>query len=280
MASESLPFEIVATPTETWLRRELARCRNKFLAASPYVGRHFLQITGMLPPSVEKTLVTSTNLRDFAMGASDIDALCELASGGTRVLSLNRLHAKTYVIDDCAALVTSANATFGGMQRNIECGIAVNASSAVVDLGRRLLAGFGAAEPPSRMLAEELIMIRSSVTAVRPLLPRVPDVQKLLAQQAPAKTLAVTNPQTFVESFQGWTRLTLLGIIQQAEDDFSLDDLYGVCQAAAASQYPENKHVRAKLRQQLQQIRDLGMIEFLGKGMYRKTFVLEKEPAS
>jgi chromosome condensin MukBEF MukE localization factor len=35
--------------------------------------------------------------------------------------------------------------------------------------------------------------------------------------------------------------------------------------------YPNNRFPRQKLRQQLQRLRDLGMIEFLGEGRYRRT---------
>ena len=35
--------------------------------------------------------------------------------------------------------------------------------------------------------------------------------------------------------------------------------------------HPQNHHVRPKIRQQLQLLRDKGFIDFLGHGMYRKT---------
>ncbi len=34
--------------------------------------------------------------------------------------------------------------------------------------------------------------------------------------------------------------------------------------------YPANKHITDKVRQQLQYLRDLGLIEFLGNGKYKK----------
>jgi type II restriction enzyme len=34
--------------------------------------------------------------------------------------------------------------------------------------------------------------------------------------------------------------------------------------------YPQNKHISDKIRQQLQYLRDLGLIEFLGSGNYKK----------
>jgi len=33
--------------------------------------------------------------------------------------------------------------------------------------------------------------------------------------------------------------------------------------------HPENRHVRDKIRQQLQVLRDKGLVEFLGRGEYR-----------
>ena len=33
--------------------------------------------------------------------------------------------------------------------------------------------------------------------------------------------------------------------------------------------HPMNKHIRPKIRQQLQVLRDHGIVEFLGKGLYR-----------
>ncbi len=33
--------------------------------------------------------------------------------------------------------------------------------------------------------------------------------------------------------------------------------------------HPDNRHVRDKIRQQLQVLRDLGFVEFLGRGCYR-----------
>jgi type II restriction enzyme len=49
---------------------------------------------------------------------------------------------------------------------------------------------------------------------------------------------------------------------------FELADVYDF-EGRLAEMYPENRHVRAKIRQQLQVLRDEGLIEFLGDGEYR-----------
>jgi type II restriction enzyme len=48
---------------------------------------------------------------------------------------------------------------------------------------------------------------------------------------------------------------------------FELEDLYARKNIFAEA-YPENKHVKAKIRQQLQVLRDLGVIRFEGTGHY------------
>jgi type II restriction enzyme len=49
---------------------------------------------------------------------------------------------------------------------------------------------------------------------------------------------------------------------------FTLNDVYAF-EEELSLKHPDNKHVRDKIRQQLQILRDRGMIEFLGSGNYR-----------
>lgn len=55
-------------------------------------------------------------------------------------------------------------------------------------------------------------------------------------------------------------------------DTFELAEVYGF-EDQLAKQYPENQHIRAKIRQQLQILRDEDLIEFLGDGEYRLRWV-------
>jgi 2-iminoacetate synthase ThiH len=50
--------------------------------------------------------------------------------------------------------------------------------------------------------------------------------------------------------------------------EFTLADVY-VHAASLAKLHPANCHVQPKIRQQLQMLRDLGLLEFLGGGAYR-----------
>lgn len=67
---------------------------------------------------------------------------------------------------------------------------------------------------------------------------------------------------------RGWT-LDVLQVVQSLrKTEFSLQDVYAHAEALAKL-HPANRHVRPKIRQQLQILRDLGFVQFLGGGYYR-----------
>jgi type II restriction enzyme len=68
-------------------------------------------------------------------------------------------------------------------------------------------------------------------------------------------------------SARGWTTLTLHVIRSLHVHEFTLDVLYAI-EASFKAAYPENNNVRAKIRQQLQILRDLGFLQFVGRGKY------------
>jgi type II restriction enzyme len=67
---------------------------------------------------------------------------------------------------------------------------------------------------------------------------------------------------------RGW----LLNVLKSVEDvgksEFDLSEVYAF-ESRLSGLYPMNRHVRQKIRQQLQVLRDRGYLEFLGRGRYR-----------
>jgi type II restriction enzyme len=67
---------------------------------------------------------------------------------------------------------------------------------------------------------------------------------------------------------RGWT-LDVLNVVRSLKKpEFDLADVYKA-DAKLAKLHPANRHVRDKIRQQLQVLRDLGILTFLGGGEYR-----------
>jgi hypothetical protein len=82
-------------------------------------------------------------------------------------------------------------------------------------------------------------------------------------------TLAFLGPLRKLKiDARGWT-LDVLNVVRALnKNEFTLEDVYSFA-GHLAKLHPANRHVRDKIRQQLQVLRDLGWVEFLGGGRYR-----------
>ncbi|MBE7536419.1 MAG: restriction endonuclease [Anaerolineales bacterium] len=68
---------------------------------------------------------------------------------------------------------------------------------------------------------------------------------------------------------KGWLLDVLLCVERIKQDEFSLEDVYAF-EGHLQAKHPSNNNVRAKIRQQLQFLRDKNVIQFLGRGRYRR----------
>lgn len=66
---------------------------------------------------------------------------------------------------------------------------------------------------------------------------------------------------------RGWLAVTLSLVERLNKTTFTLNDVYGH-EATLSRVFPGNRNIRAKLRQQLQVLRDMGFLRFLGNGKY------------
>jgi hypothetical protein len=261
---------IVVSPTDRWLKSSLENCSSSLAVSSPYVGKYLQDAVSQLGPNVAVTLLTRTLLGDFASNASDLDALHALAERVGGILSLSSLHAKVYVVDKKCALITSANATFSGMYRNRECGVEIKNRRAINTLRDFIESGFGSSPRPQLWTADDLNELRKPVETLRAALSRVTTLREAAIEAPPRVRLQRRQLGRLIESFSGWLQLTMEGISQIPSDNFTMNEVFRACAPLAASRFPENRHVREKLRQQMQRLRDLGLVLFLGGGRYER----------
>lgn len=90
------------------------------------------------------------------------------------------------------------------------------------------------------------------------------DIKTVIKQVNQSNQLIVSNI-----SSRGWLMDTLNCVNEIASDTFSLGDMYQFVKVLSIK-HPQNNNIEAKIRQQLQFLRDKGYIEFLGNGLYKK----------
>jgi type II restriction enzyme len=87
------------------------------------------------------------------------------------------------------------------------------------------------------------------------------------------------NKTEFVKSThnieaKGWLLDVLVCVERIKKKEFSLEDVYAF-EAYLQAKHPSNHRVKEKIRQQLQFLRNKGVIEFLGRGQYRMKLISE-----
>jgi type II restriction enzyme len=67
---------------------------------------------------------------------------------------------------------------------------------------------------------------------------------------------------------KGWLLDVLMCVEKIKQAEFLLEDIYAF-EGMLKAKHPSNNNVRAKIRQQLQFLRDKGVLDFVGRGQYR-----------
>ena len=94
-------------------------------------------------------------------------------------------------------------------------------------------------------------------------------VEKMVIMEKWGRT-AFLRSQNNIEA-RGWTLEILRNIQSLNTRDFTLQIMYDF-EEQLKSKYPHNNFIRAKIRQQLQILRDAGLIVFKGRGRYSTNF--------
>lgn len=137
---------LIKSPWQESFRQLISVAQRDLLLVSPFVK---VQATDWILSNLQARgvdqkirLVVLTNLRPESIlnGSLDVEALSALGKALPRfeLVHLPSLHAKVYVADDLAAVVTSANLTQPGMTGNLEYGASFTDELAVREIRRDL----------------------------------------------------------------------------------------------------------------------------------------------
>ncbi len=172
-------------------------------------------------------------------------------------------HPKLYVLQaeqETVVIVGSSNLTEGGLERNLEVNVLIRA-----DFGEEIVSDvyviynelkfIPKRVEPDREFLELYTQLyegrkrRSSKEDQAALRPLITTFQE--------KLLTLRRPSPTQGDLHGWQRLIYERLPQ---GEFRTSDIYRF-EDELRQFYPENQHIRAKIRQVLQQLRDLGLIE-------------------
>lgn len=183
------------------------------------------------------------------------------------VKNYSKLHSKIYLFDESKVIITSGNLTYGGLINNYEYGIYSDDKSFVKEVVEDF---YYLANNENTGKIE-----KSNLLKVKEILSQIPQQQKIILPKIDIPNnekqddLIQIDNEIISNSLKGW-KLQVFNLIKMhANSEFTLKEI-DYFENQLKEIYPKNNTIKDKIRQQLQFLRDIGLIEFLGNGKYRK----------
>lgn len=182
-------------------------------------------------------------------------------------------HPKLYLMnssEEATAFVGSSNLTLGGLKRNVEINTVVKAStkeeiiSDLFDVYNKLKFHPRRVEPDEEFLSLYEQWCRAQVIASRSV-SRTSNT-KHLSEEFKHKIATLRRPVPTKRDLFGWQKLVYSKL---PDGEFSNNDLY-VHEDEFRKYYPENRNIRAKIRQKLQELREMGLVDHIRASVWRK----------
>lgn len=268
--NSKIQMQILTTPWKEKLL-ELVECSEQSVKiTSPFVKENICRdLVDAKKNTTELQLITSFKLPNIYSGSLDLSALELVLSNNGKVRNFSKLHSKIYLFDDKKVVITSGNLTSGGLLRNYEYGVLTDEPEIVA----KVSGDFGEIWNGENTG----VVQQTEIDSVKRILANLPKSESV---KLPKFTLNAESPEqqfdvleildsAISNTLSGWKREVFNCLDNLQNQNFTLNDVYGF-ENYLRQRYPANQNIKDKIRQQLQYLRDLGLVEFLGSGNYKK----------
>ena len=261
-------MKILTTPWKDEFLELVHQSKKSIKITSPFVKQNICdELINAKAKSSKVELITSFKLMSIYSGSLDISAIESIIDNNGTVKNFPKLHSKIYLFDESKAIITSGNLTYGGLLKNYEYGIYLDDKSIV----QKITNDF-----ESLSINERTGLVRKTdLEIVKQILSKIPkSVSPKLPSfeiETPEEKLDVieTPIEPILSSLAGWKLEVFKCANSIPKQIFTLNEI-NKFEKYFKKIYPTNLHISDKIRQQLQYLRDLGLIEFLGSGKYKK----------
>lgn len=264
-------MQIIKTPWDEFFFELVSKSKNNIKITSPFVKASICdQILLTKNNTCRIELITSFKLANIYYGSIDLIAIENIIKNNGIVKNHSKLHSKIYLFDDCEAIITSGNLTTGGLLNNYEYGIYINEKDIVEQISEDFV--------QLSNNQDTGVINGADIKTVKKILGKIPKQETIkfpfLDFDSPEHRIELMNISiTHIESsLSGWQKdiFNCVNIINTQK--FILEEMYSF-EEYLRILHPNNNNVRDKIRQQLQSLRDIGLIEFLGGGRYKKLWI-------
>ena len=261
-------MKTITTPWKSDFLELVSNSKKSIKITSPFIKENICdEMLSIKQSNVKLELITSFKLGNIYSGSLDIAAIEKIINQKGIVKNFSKLHSKIYLFDDKEVIISSGNLTYGGMVNNYEYGIYSNEKNLVSKISN----DFNQLSDNKR--TGELNL--SHLEKVKEILSKIQSNESIKFPnfnfESPENnydTLEIPD-ETISSSLKGW-KLEVFKCINLIPNQVFTSTEINKFENQLKIIYPNNDHITDKIRQQLQYLRDLGLIEFLGNGHYRK----------
>ncbi len=265
-------IKIIKSPWIEIFTELLQKAERIVYLACPYIKEKSANlITQNLNKNVDCRYINSFKLYNFYRGSSDLNALKIFNENKIIQKNVQNLHAKFFIFDS-NAVITSGNLTTGGLKNNYEYGVLIE--NKIVDtIITDYLNVFNNHEYP--FITDEILNKADDIISSVP-------KEKQAKFEITDEDLfeEIINDEIIDEKYDGGVESVLSNLTSWKKDIFKClleikDDLFSLEQVYSFSGklqelHPQNLNIEPKIRQQLQYLRNLGLVEFMKPGIYKK----------
>ncbi|HNR48651.1 MAG TPA: phospholipase D-like domain-containing protein [Bacteroidia bacterium] len=264
-------MKIVTTPWKNELFNLIKESKESIKITSPFVKQNICNdIFNIKKGHTKFELITNFKLKNIYSGSVDLDGLEQVINNSGVVKNFSKLHSKIYIFDNKKAIITSGNLTNGGLLNNFEYGIYTDEREIVSKIANDFY----------QLSSNENtgIVKNEHIKEVRQLLLKVPKEQHIKFPNFDINNENISDVgddsifldiNTISTALKGWKLEIFKCANEIPKAIFSLAEINSF-EENLKLKYPNNNHIPDKIRQQLQNLRDIGLIEFLGNGQYKK----------
>ena len=257
-------MDVITNPFYENFMELCSKAKTKINLCAPYIKAGVISdIMSNAQPDISVNLITKVNLRDFHNKVSDLESLRLTVSRGGHVYNCSNLHAKLYIFDSNLCFITSANLTQSGLLRNAEYGVLTD-NKEVVSSSINFYDNILSRDDVGKISEQ-------NIDEISDILSHIPPVQPIRYPDLDITAIPDENLSAIISRLTGWKRDVFIALNQFGEVFTSAE--VRLIADQLQSKYPENNYREAKIRQILQQLRDLGLIEFSSPGVYKRLWI-------
>lgn len=257
-------FSIIKSPSYNNFFGLIKESKNNIYLCAPFIKKEVVdRILENKKDGIEMVVITSANISNFLCGSLDISAIKELIEQGVIVRNYQNLHAKIYIFDRKKALVTSANLTNNALYHNFEYGVLID-DNTIAD----------------KIYDDYVEMINDEECGIFniQLLDRLEKIKQRINRKPTVNVdsendvIIIEEKSNLIENLSSWQKDVFEIIDEFNKDIFAAKDVYSH-KEELKRKHPKNNNIEAKIRQMLQQLRDMGFIKFNNHGNYKRLWI-------